>query len=368
MKKITSIITILVLSVGFVACTSTEDTKPKGQTSREETNQDTPQLPEISPDSTWVSLGITLEEEPLTKASSLNDLYAVQVYQMVPVDRTTTLGDKYIANLSYAYGYFDDLSKAVFKMSKSYTYAVIVAYIPNGKNVLYKYSDGHYGNPCSSIYFKDGSLNEIIYPTDGSEYMYMIQFGSSQAKDNKEWGLSNTLWNSIERYQGFVEKFDPKESSTVNVDLYRRMIGFRITVSDFEKGSVSIKGDGITYTIDAPTSGTTATKEFIIETPNMPVLPEFPPYDYYAYGTEDEATEEYKEKCRYQREEGWDSLYILYTDSSGDTITLYANDCFTYIRNTMYTLSFSLSDAIRNGGITTTVVDGTDMAEEEFQL
>ena len=66
--------------------------------------------------------------------------------------------------------------------------------------------------------------------------------------------------------------------------------------------------------------------------------------------------------------EGNTPLCISYTTDDNKEITLYSNTYFSYTRNTKYKLSFSLSDAIANGGITANIVEDEEMGEEEFPL
>lgn len=63
-----------------------------------------------------------------------------------------------------------------------------------------------------------------------------------------------------------------------------------------------------------------------------------------------------------------ETVMLTYTDVNGSNMYLYMNTNFKAKRNTRYTMSFSLSDAIRNGGIIATTVDEGAMNEEGFQF
>lgn len=62
------------------------------------------------------------------------------------------------------------------------------------------------------------------------------------------------------------------------------------------------------------------------------------------------------------------SVQLIYNDGSGNDVLLYSAGNFHVKRNTRYTMSFSLSDAINNGGITVTTVDEGEMNESGFQF
>jgi hypothetical protein len=162
------------------------------------------QLPELPPDYAWMTLStkFVFDEEPLrTKAGSSDDLYVVGVHQIIQAVMPHS-GARYTDYGKYAYGVFDDLSHAIFKVAKSFHYGICVIYIPNGKNVLKNYGSDYYGAPCRSIYADSGSpdhqaakLNEILYGYETPD----LNWGFAETKDNTSGKL---LWNTVERYQG----------------------------------------------------------------------------------------------------------------------------------------------------------------------
>ncbi|MBO7343891.1 MAG: hypothetical protein J6U45_07665, partial [Alistipes sp.] len=93
--------------------------------------------PEINADTVEVSVksAIHIDSEPLSTRSSINDLYAIQVWQKVPT--TNEVGFSWTECFTYAHGYFDDLSKAVIKLAKRYKYGITIANMPvtNSKGV-----------------------------------------------------------------------------------------------------------------------------------------------------------------------------------------------------------------------------------------
>ncbi len=325
---------------------------------------ETPELstPEISADTVEVSVksAIHIDSEPLSTRSSINDLYAIQVWQKVPT--TNEVGFSWTECWTYAHGYFDDLSKAVIKLAKRYKYGITIAYIPNGKNLLHQYPDGVYGAPCYNAFGENGALNELVYG-DGFALMH-IDSGGTQVKGIDDYKIQSNGWSPIERYQGVVVDFDPNTESTINIKLYRMMIGFKLNISDFNNGVVTISGvHGHQYHA-YPDGNGNGTLDIVIETDVMPTAANIlGAYEKQTYGEYD--LEYYTNLMLHNNTT---QVHISYTNEEGETINLYRNQYFEYTRNTKYTLSFSLSDAIRNGGISAEVVEDEEMSEGEFPL
>ncbi len=318
--------------------------------------------PEINADTVEVSVksAIHIDSEPLSTRSSINDLYAIQVWQKVPT--TNEVGYSWTECFTYAHGYFDDLSKAVIKLAKRYKYGITIAYIPNGKNLLHQYPDGVYGAPCYNAFGENGALNELVYG-DGFALMH-IDSGGTQVKGIDDYRIQSNGWSPIERYQGVVVDFDPNTESTINIKLYRMMMGFKLNISDFNSGVVTIRGMlGHQYHA-YPDGNGNGTLDIVIETDAMPTAANIlGAYEKQMYGEYD--LEYYTNLMLHNNTT---QVHISYRNEEGETIELYRNMYFEYARNTKYKLSFSLSDAIRNGGISAEVVEDEEMSEEEFPL
>lgn len=329
---------------------------------------ETPELPEISPDSTWMSFKPELEfgEEPLLKSGDIhNDLYLVGVAQIVPFDESD--GSDNLCYRRYAWGYFDNLDLAVFKLSKMHNYSFVMAYIPDGKSQIYRHSNGSYG--CPFEVWCGGSakfVNEIYYDVDGYEKWPTLDEGKASTPKRKE-GKS---WSSIVRYQGVVERVDPSKHNSITVKLYRMMIGFKITIDDFTEGVVEVSGDE-SYKVYPASGKTSNTLEFEIQTPTMPMWGFESGFgagesvisaDEYNGYSQEELENRILDNINYGRT----GINISYTDKSGTKISLYTKQQFFYKRNTKYTLRFSLSDAISNGGIIPEVVDDGEMEEKSL--
>lgn len=300
-----------------------------------------PDVPEIiHPDSTIVKLKAIgdFTSSPLTKAGS-NDLYALQVTRRRPNDMNGS-GD--ILYDYYAIGVFDDINLAVVKLSKKYTYCFDLAYIPNGKNIIHQYEDGSYGNPCGCYYGEGLQVNELRYDTN--DWLW-LDHGSSQIKGITSYLIQENQWSPVCRYQGYTDSFDPNISDVVSINLYKQVIGFKIIVDDFTKGEIILSEQfGHQYTLKPNSNDPTATLQIEVEPPTIPIP---------RRGLDSETTT---------------IVQIFYNDGTGNNIPLLRRN-IQYERNTLYTLRFSLSDAIANGGITTNIIDDSDdMTEQPIEI
>ena len=315
--------------------------------------------PVISPDSVLVSLNanIGIEKVPLTKSGSSDDLYAVRIYQYF----TGQIGEARIA----AYGTFDDLSKAIVKMSKKHLYGIDIAYIPNAKNLVYHSGDS-WGVPFNAVWNENGGLNEMMYPGLSAEPVWGLGEGAIQEKDITDYRVQSNNWSTIQRYQG-VAFCNPAVSSSVNITLYTMMVGFRLEISDFTSGTVSIGGmHGHKYSAK-PDNGS-AILDIVVCMDNLPTCSSLNNPDELANAQSfDSFAKEYME--HYSDRINPDSpVNISYTDDGGNELVLYHNQTFNPERNTKYVLKFSLSDAIANGGISANLADEGEMGEKDFQL
>lgn len=312
-------------------------TSPDTETHTEANIQSDSVLIEINPI-------FNISSEPMSTRASNNDLYAVEVSKQNYF--TNELGNDWIGTTIYACGYFDDLSKAVIKLAKRDKYGVTVAYIPNGKELIYQYPDGHYGAPCDTGL--NSAINQVVYASGLNIYS---NCQTSSHKDN--------LWNSIERYQGVTINFDPKTNTSVSVKLYKMVFGFKFEISDFHSGVVTIAGvpnmSGHTYNIYPDENGN-GFLDIAIESPAIPTAGDINHYT--QLYPDDPYGENYEQVDNYVQslfDGGSTQLHIQYTTDKGEVINLYNNINFEYTRNTKYKLSFSLEDAIKNGGITTDI-------------
>lgn len=323
-----------------------------------------PELPSISTDTDSVIVSFKLggdfkySEEDLSRSTS-NDLYAVRVYQSQK--ELTTL--HVMENVTiYATGYFDTPSNVVLKLAKNRYYHFEMAYIPNAKNLIHKFPEGHYGIPFFAPYSeKQLQINEFLYSTDDLDGVWAT--AASQGKGISDYRIQENDFNTIERYQGLLWNFTP-DKSEVKINLYRMMVGLKLIVNDFTEGTIILQSvHGHKYNLKPVSGSTTNTLDMTVCLMKLPQI-----IDAHIYLNLDEQTDEaFREMIKKEKPFGDESLgniQIHYVDKDGDDIVLYNNQSFIFKRNKKHVLEFSVSDAIENGMLTPNVVDEGDEMEE----
>ena len=189
---------------------------------------------------------IDVEESPLTKAFTTDDLIGVQVYQ----------GSDY-----YAYGLFDDVSKMNIYLHTGKTYKFVCTVVKNGKSKVYHY-DGGYSNislPYSSStftkdfwfgnsygtyslpfirhgdYHHSGGLFDNSFTYSSQDYYYCIQYG--WLATGKEEYLK---YPQAERFYGEVSGFTPSNGDALFIPMKRVSFGVSLAVSGITDGNVTV--------------------------------------------------------------------------------------------------------------------------------
>ena len=355
--------------VVLAGCSKTDIETPVPPTPEPEipVTPERPETPSISSDSILVSfkLGgdIKYSEEVLSRSSS-NDLYAVRVYQSQ--NELTTL--EVLQNVTtYATGYFDTPSNVVLKLAKNRYYHFEMAYIPNAKNLIYKYPEGHYGVPFSAPYSeKQLKINEFLYSTAQEDGVWVG--AASQGKENSDYRIQVNDFNTIERYNGVLWNFTPDQSE-VKINLYKMMVGLKLVINDFTEGTIILQSvHGHKYTIKPASNSTTNILDITVCQLSFPQV-----IDAHIHLNLKEPTDEvFRETIKQEKpfgDETQGNVQIHYIDKEGDDVVLYNNNYFVFKRNMKHVLEFSVSDAIKNGMLTPNIVDeGDDMQETKWEF
>lgn len=185
---------------------------------------------------------INEEKLEITRSGS-NDLFGVNIYQVKPDGTTYSGGER-----PYASGVFDDIDKMVFKFVKGNTYTINVLYLPDAKNIVYRYPNGTYGYPFSSIYgLQDYIINEAVYdqgkqPENGFtgeilNYIFEVGYQTNAS------GLfmDSFKTGTTPRYCGVVYDYTvlSDDSLVVPLDLYVSAI--KLNIDNFNEGTVSLR-------------------------------------------------------------------------------------------------------------------------------
>ena len=320
------------------------------------------ELPSLSADSVLVSFKLggdfKYTEEDLSRSTS-NDLYAVRVYQSQK--ELTTL--EVLQNVTtYATGYFDTPSNVVLKLAKNRYYHFEMAYIPNAKNLIHQFPEGHYGIPFYAPYSnKKLHINEFLYTTVQEDGVWAT--AASQGKGISYYRMQESDFNTIERYNGLLWNSTPDQSE-VKINLYKMMVGLKLIVTDFTEGSIVLQSvHGHKYSLKPASDNST---NILDVTVCLMMLPQI--IDAHNHLNLDEQTDEaFREMIKREKpfgDESWGNIQIHYVDKDGDDIVLYNNQNFLFKRNKKHVLEFSVSDAIENGMLKPNVVDEGDEMEE----
>ena len=168
--------------------------------------------------------GIDISVESMTKGSSSNDLYYVEV-QKDEVRET------------YAAWVTDDITKDKFKLLKGHKYRFFVMYLPNAKNIIH----GDNAAPFEGMHrtcptLKDGICYGTKYGNQGA------MSGAVRKKGDKQTGMpaSGYHMNDVVRYHGYTLLDKASSNITLDVNLYRQMFALEIVTKNFTEGTIVI--------------------------------------------------------------------------------------------------------------------------------
>lgn len=155
---------------------------------------------------------ITTADSPLTRGTATDDLYGLLVWEN---------------NAIMGGGLYDNIEDMKFRLQASKKYKFVVAAVKNGKKVIYKSSDGSYGQP-----FKCYLTNLFGTPAPAESY---LKSGSSHVGS-----LLLSDYPETDRFYGEVIDYVPTENGVVNMDLKRTAFGLKYEVSGVSDGTVTV--------------------------------------------------------------------------------------------------------------------------------
>lgn len=163
-----------------------------------------------------------VSEEPMTKATEPNAIYAIQVREYD--------SDIYTAH-SYCYGFYDDISSLEIRFKRNHKYQILMDYFPNGKNEIYK-SGNDYGAPFTRIpqnLSTPITFNKIEYSTD-HDLGYICGAGIA----TEEYHSMQGYYLPLTRYMYINPEFIPKDNSPLSVYFLRMNAGLTIKLEKVE--------------------------------------------------------------------------------------------------------------------------------------
>jgi len=211
---------------------------------------------------------IEVSESPMTKSLSSSDLYGLCIWERdvdnpFSVDRGQVYDEngkpckdengKYLYRndtiynyLSYACWLSDDLTSSAIRLRKDRVYLCAVVYVPDGKNVIYHYGNGQYGNP---FYNNGPSRNPILgagVHYGGGYDMERAIYGAAQARDKRDCMRTANDMNTIDIYYG-AKVIKATKNEEIIVNLYRMMYGLEIQATNLTEGKIHVYGGWNVY-------------------------------------------------------------------------------------------------------------------------
>ena len=158
---------------------------------------------------------------------------------------------------------------------------------------------------------------------------------------------------------GSYRNFKPQTNNQkVPIQLYRWQYGIKITATDFYEGTISLVNNiysDYPLVMQSNSSGTSIMEYYL----------EFPTNNSTGWFNNENAGE-FADSDHF-KQSGNGQISIIYTLSSGESITIWTSDTysFPFKRMKMHNLEFSLSDAIKNGGISADLMETPTEPMEE---
>lgn len=197
-----------------------------------------------------VSLNLTgdfdvdVSQDPLTRAVSTNDAYAINVYYDKEGDGSQ--------NDLYAYGLFDNVADMTITLLSNHKYKFYCSLVKDAKTTLY------YGQAFNNTYsgyaypFQTNSsnstqiMNRFIVGT--ATYFTGLGSGRSHVSSTTSPSTSNyQTYPKVNRYYGVTSDYVPVPNGTINIYLKRTVFGAKFVISGLKEGSLSVSANNSTH-------------------------------------------------------------------------------------------------------------------------
>lgn len=162
---------------------------------------------------------LEIEEGPLTKAATNNDLYGFQVNSKKTGETTYS---------PYAYGLFDDISDVKVKLISGAEYEFICRFVKEGKNKIDSYEEW-YNQPFIAI-----KQNCFIYDANES-IVVNLKASTARLKDECLYYIPN-----IDSYYGEVANVSDINSNNISISMKRASFGLKCIAEGFMEGELVI--------------------------------------------------------------------------------------------------------------------------------
>ena len=260
---------------------------------------------------------VTVNIEPLGKAGTpTNDLYGINVYYDKNKDGNI--------NTAYGYGLFDNIPDMTISLLSGYKYKFECTLVKDGKTKLQSSNVGKYEAPF-------GQLLENKFTLGTTAVMGGIKSGSSRLKGES----SDTETPKLDRYYGEITNYVPSKGGRVTINLVRTVFGAKFVVT-------GLVNDG-TLTASCAKDGFSDSEKYwsLTTTENFEgntIIYTFP--DVYAC---------WQNKDSYTLN---GTVSIKYDSNRGDWWDISKHQTVTWKRNTLTTVTISVSPDFSGGTFT----------------
>ena len=194
---------------------------------------------------------VDVDQDPITKATSSNDAYAINVYYDKEGDGTR--------NDIYAYGLFDNVADMTITLLSNHVYKVVCSLVKDAKTTLY------YGQAFNNTYsgyaypFQTTASNSTLinnqFVIGTSTYFSGLTSSKSHIASTTSPSTSNyTTYPKTNRFYGETDNYSPVPNGTIDIYLKRIVFGAKFVVTGLSEGTLKVTcGDfySASYTKDS---------------------------------------------------------------------------------------------------------------------
>ena len=180
---------------------------------------------------------VEVDQDPLTRAGSTNDAYAINVYYDKEGNGTT--------DDIYAYGLFDNVADMRITLLSNHKYSFRCTLVKDARNTLF------FGQAFNNTYsgyaypFQTSSSNSTMvnnaFVVGGTTYFTGFNNGNAHMAGSLSPSTSNsTAYPSTNRFYGQTDNYEPIHNGVVNIYLKRVVFGAKFIVSGLTNGTMKV--------------------------------------------------------------------------------------------------------------------------------
>lgn len=185
---------------------------------------------------------ISVTDEPMTRATTTNHIYGINVYYDKDGDGKT--------NDLYGYGLFDNIEDMTIELLSNHKYRFECSLVKDGKTTLFY---GQRGSSSYSGYDAPFDLNgNSGYPTllenkfilGTNKYFKSISSGYTRLASN-----STSYYARVNRFYGELADYTPTQGGVATIYLKRVVFGAKFIITGVQDGVLSIDSDFCDFSV-----------------------------------------------------------------------------------------------------------------------